>query len=467
MNITFLGGAGTTTGSKYRFDIHGKKVLVECGVFQGRRKEAFEKNRQMPVNASEIDLVILSHAHLDHCGNLPTLVNRGFSGEIVCTPATADLCDIMLRDSAYLQVKDVEYVNKRRVEQGRKPFEPLYRPEDIDAVMKRFAPVEYGKPFVVAPGAEAVFHDAGHLLGSAQVVFNVTAHGHRTQRFLFTGDLGRRGMPILKDPEVIGDVDVLMTESTYGNRLHPPAADVVGRLKSFIEDIHAQKSKLIIPSFSVGRTQEIVYFLHEIYKQGRIPDVPVYVDSPLSTRATGIYMDHRECWDAETTGSFFAGDLPFQFRHLKYVDNTDDSKRLNSTPGPAVIISASGMCEGGRILHHLKYGVGDPRNIVLFVGYQAENTLGRRIVEHVSPVRIFGEEHEVRARIHTINALSAHADRNEILEHVKGCGSKVQTAFVVHGEEQQAGGLAQALRSTGIPDVVVPAEGQTVSGVLE
>jgi len=462
MNISFSGAAGTTTGSSHLLEINGTRILLECGLYQGRRKEAFERNRHLPFDPRTIDVVLLSHAHIDHSGNLPTLVRRGYKGEVLCTPATLDLCDIMLRDSAHLQEKDVEYANKKRHSQGKHLFEPLYLTDDIDATMRSFRGIPYGQPFGIAPGATACFYDAGHLLGSAVIAIDFS-EGNRRKRLLFTGDLGRPHMPILRDPVVVKDVDILITESTYGNRVHPPLEDVTGRLKAFIEDIVVQKAKLIIPSFSVGRTQEIVFMLHDLHHQGRIGTVPVFVDSPLSSKATIVFEKHPECFDREAIGKVLDGHDPFQFRNLTYVTSLEESKKLNDMRGPAVIISASGMCEGGRILHHLAHGLGDPRNIVLFVGFQAENTLGRKLVEHQNPVNIFGEAYDVQARIHTINALSAHADRNEFHDYFTAMGPKVEKAFVIHGESAQSEALAEDLRTLGAGEVVVPQPGQVFS----
>lgn len=458
MKITFHGAARTTTGSMHLLEINGARILLDCGLYQGRRKEAFERNRNLPFDPSTIDKVLLSHAHIDHSGNVPTLIKRGFKGEILATPATLDLCDIMLRDSAYIQTKDVEYVNKKRRKQGKNLFEPLYVPEDMDEVMEHFREVPYGTEVEIAPGAKACFNDAGHLLGSATTTIDFKDNGD-SKRLLYTGDMGRKEMPILRDPVIVEDVDVLISESTYGNRVHPPKADVEEQLKGFVEDIRTKGAKLIIPSFSVGRTQQIVYFLHEIYTSGRIADVPVFVDSPLSTRATGVYEKHSECYDREISKVFFEGEEPFQFRRLRYTASVEESKEINQVEGPAIIISASGMCEAGRILHHLANNVGDPRNIVLIVGYQAQHTLGRRLVEHVTPVKIFGEKYDVRARVHTINALSAHADRNEMIDYFREMGPDVEKAFVVHGEEEQTESFAEALRDIGAADVIIPEKG--------
>jgi metallo-beta-lactamase family protein len=457
MRITFLGAAKTTTGSMHLVEVNGKRLLLDCGLVQGRRKEAFEKNRNLPFDAASIDKVLLSHAHIDHSGNLPSLTRNGFKGEIVATGATRDLCEIMLADSAYLQVRDVEYVNKKRIRQGKNPFEPLYTPGDAAATLKLFRGIGYEQPFEVAPGVTAVYHDAGHILGSAMITLSWD-----DTRLLFTGDMGRSDQLILRDPTVVHDIDCLITESTYANRDHPPKPDVLGRLKAFVEDIVQLRSKLIIPSFSVGRTQNIVYRLRELYDRGRIPDVPVYVDSPLSSKATAVYRKHRECYDEAARQVLLDGDAPFKFNGLKYLTDVEDSKKLNNSPGPAIIISASGMCEGGRILHHLKNNIEDPRNIILIVGYQAEHTLGRRLVERREPIRIFGETYKLEARVHTINALSAHADRGEMMAYFRAMGPEVAHAFCVHGEEEQVAAMADLLADAGAKDVLAPDPGTHV-----
>ena len=357
MNIRFLGAVRTTTGSMHLLSANGRYVLLDCGLFQGRRKEAFERNRHLPFDPRMLDAVVLSHAHIDHSGNLPTLVRRGYEGTVYATPATVDLCDIMLRDSAYLQRRDVEYVNKKRERQGKRLFEPLYELEDVETLMGMFAPVEYGRVVDLGGGFSISFHDAGHILGSALVEVHVEENG-TAHRVLFTGDLGRNDMPILRDPEIVEGCDTLITESTYGNKLHPPKRDVQGELEELVNEVCEHKSKLVIPSFSVGRTQQLVYFLDELHNEGRIPDIPVVVDSPLSTRATEVHQRHPECFDEEARERLHSGQTPFEFRRLRYITDVEDSKKLNQQRGPLVIISASGMCEGGRILHHLKHTLG-------------------------------------------------------------------------------------------------------------
>jgi len=442
-------------------ELGGRRILLDCGLYQGKRKEAFERNRNLPFAPESLDACVLSHAHIDHSGNLPTLVKKGFDGPIFATPATRDLCEIMLRDSAHLQAKDVEYVNKRRHRQGKNLFEPLYVEEDVFRALELFRPLPYESPLEVIPGMKVTFRDAGHILGSATTSLDVHENG-RTKRLLFTGDLGRANMPILRDPVVVRDVDLLLTESTYGNRRHPPHEDVKQELQEVCQKVRARRSRLIIPAFSVGRTQQILYFLHDLWREGRLPGIPVYVDSPLATKATQVYEDHPECYDRETLEMLRRHDEPFTFRQVKYTADVEASKELNWMRGPIIIISASGMCEGGRVLHHLKYSVADKGNVILIVGYQAENTLGRRIVDRQSPIRIFGEDHRLRAEVHNIQALSAHADRDELLEYFRLMGPHVERAFVVHGEPDQALPFAHALQELGAGDVLVPEDGQTV-----
>lgn len=460
MKITFFGAVREVTGSMHLLAVNGSQVLLDCGLCQGKRKEAFERNRNLPFDAASIDACVLSHAHIDHSGNLPTLVNRGFTGKVLATPATMDLCDIMLRDSVHLQLKDVEYVNKKRARQGKNLFEPLALPEDVDRVMGQFESVPYETVTEVVPGLDITFHDAGHILGSAVTTIDFKGK-NGASRLLFTGDLGRKDMPILKDPVVVRDVDYLITESTYGNRLHPPRRDVQKALKALVHKVVERRSKLVIPSFSVGRTQQLVYFLRELYDDHEIPRLPVYVDSPLSSRATEVYEKHTECYDREALKILREGDEPFTFRSLTYITDVEDSKALNDAEGPVVILSASGMCEGGRILHHLKNSIEDSRNVILFVGYQAEDTLGRRIVRHQDPIRIFGEEYKLRAEVHSIEALSAHADRNELLDYFREMGPRVRQAFVVHGEMEEATPFSEALDQLGARNVTIPDRGQS------
>lgn len=460
MRITFLGAARTVTGSMHLVEANGARILLDCGMHQGRRSEANERNRHLPAQAAAADCLILSHAHIDHSGNVPALCNHGFAGPIYTTPATAELCGVMLADSAHIQEQDAVYLNKKNHRRGLPPVEPLYTVEDARKALKQFRPQRYGQPFQPAPGITATLVDAGHILGSAAVVLDIEEDG-RKLRFAFTGDVGRPGTPIIRDPQPLPGVECLITESTYGDRLHDPVSDAEGDLANAIQAAAGRGGKVIIPSFSVGRTQELVYHLARLRAAGRIPVLPTFVDSPLSANATDVFRHHPECFDEETNALIHGTEDPFGFGKLSYVRDVNESKAINFLHQPCIIISASGMCETGRILHHLKNNIGDQRNIVLIVGFQAENTLGRRLVEKVPSVRIFGEEYRVRAEVRVINALSAHADKNELLEHVKSCGGSLRQVFVVHGEEKQSLAFAETLRGAGVPEVAVPAPGET------
>jgi metallo-beta-lactamase family protein len=371
MEIQFLGAAQTVTGSQHLISVNGSRILLECGLFQGKRRQSFERNRNLPFDAASVDALILSHAHIDHSGNIPNLVRSGFRGSIYCTFATRDLCSAMLRDSAYIQEQDAAYVNKKRARKGQPPVEPIYTHADAIASLEHFVSVGYDRPVLVASGVRCTFLEAGHILGSAVVLLEVE-EGPRQTRLLFSGDLGRP-MPILRDPAPAPPADALIIESTYGDRVHPPHEEAEQRLFELIGSTCTQGGKVVIPAFTVGRTQEIVYSLHRLASAHRLPDVPIYVDSPLAVNVTEVFRLHPECYDEELR-EFMAQDRhpdPFGFDRLRYIRNVEDSKALNVLEGPAVIISASGMCEAGRILHHLKHNIGDPRNAVLIVSWQA------------------------------------------------------------------------------------------------
>lgn len=463
-DLTFHGAAGNTTGSMHRVAVNGLTLLLDCGLHQGRRKEAFELNRQARERGGAVDFVLLSHAHIDHSGNLPTLARDNFKGHVLCTPATRDLCDIMLRDSAILQANDVTRVNRKRAAQGKRLFEPLYEIKDVEAIMQRFVCHPYGEKIDLGHGVSATFHDAGHILGSSVIQIDAQAGG-RSRRLVFSGDLGPAEQPIIRSPFPAEEAEVVLMESTYGDRLHPPEEDVRGRLKSFVEDIHQQRAKLVVPAFSVGRTQRLLYELQRLRRQGRIPETPIVVDSPLATKVTKVYARHRDNYDDKTLSRLREGEDPFQFDGLRYTESVEESKALNDTPGPMVIISASGMCEGGRILHHLRNTVNNPRNIILIVGYQAENTLGRKIVERQSPLKIYGDEYELLARVHTINALSAHADSAGLLEYFRKIGGRAERVFAVHGEREKCAALAALLGEAGAPRVDIPEMDQSFDNV--
>ena len=462
MKIRFLGAARTVTGSMHLLSVNGKQLLLDCGLYQGRRQESFERNRNLPFDPVKVDSLILSHAHIDHSGNIPTLVKNGFKGNIYATPATRDLCSAMLRDSGHIQESDVTYVNKKRERQGLPPVEPLYTMEDATNSLHYFVTIGYGRPLQVAPGVTLTFRDAGHILGSAITVLDIEEGGKKS-RIVFTGDLGRKELPILKDPEPVEDADYLITESTYGNRVHDPFETSNKELRDVIVNTYRRGGKVIVPAFSVGRTQELVYALHRLTVARKIPDLPIFVDSPLSVNVTEIFRLHPECYDEEVNEFLTKAGRrdPFGFHRLTYVRSTERSKELNFLRKPAVIISASGMCEAGRILHHLKNNIEDARNSVLIVGWQAPYTLGRRLVERQSTVKIFGEEYRLEATVETINGFSAHADRNELLDYARQLGAqRLRSAFVVHGEEASSQALAYGLNSLGVSKAIVPHQGE-------
>ncbi len=461
MKITFLGAARTTTGSMHLVEVCGKRILLDCGLYQGHRKEAFEKNRNLPVDAKTIDYVILSHAHIDHSGNLPQLVKAGFRGRVFARSQTVDLCDIMLRDSCFLQRRDVEYVNKKRRAQGKKLFEELYNEADIDALMKLMTPVHLHTPTRIAPGIEFTFHNAGHILGSALVQLDVSGGTGHSHRLLFSGDLGQPNQPILRHYEYPEGADILLIESTYADRLHPSAGSVQDKLEMLVRKIDRHNAKLLIPAFSVGRTQQIIYYLNRLRDAGRLPRVPIYIDSPLSQKATEIYAHHPGCYNEEALAMIKAGRSPLCLDGMQYVLTPSDSMALNDKSGPMIIIAASGMCEGGRVVHHLKQIVSDPWNIVLIVGFQAENTLGRRLVEERNPIRILGEELELNARVETINALSAHADRDGLMDWFDHVGKNVKHAFAIHGEPEKVEAMRKLLVEHGAPRATAPQPGQS------
>ncbi|MGD1995271.1 MAG: MBL fold metallo-hydrolase [Anaerolineae bacterium] len=460
MEIQFHGAAETVTGSQHLISANGTQILLECGLFQGRRQESYKRNRNLPFEAGEVDAVILSHAHIDHSGNIPNLVRSGFRGPIYCTFATRDLCSAMLRDSAYILEQDVAYVNKKRRRRGEPPVEPIYTHADAVASLEQFVSVGHNRPIQVAPGINCTFLDAGHILGSAIVLLEIEERGKHT-RLLFTGDLGRRDLLILRDPAPAPEADVLITESTYGDRLHPAPPEAEADLRDLVAETCSVGGKVVIPAFAVGRTQEIVYSLHRLSLSKEIPDVPIFVDSPLAVDVTEVFRLHPECYDQELR-DFIAQDRhpdPFGFDRLRYIRNTEDSKALNDLKGPAVIISASGMCEAGRILHHLKHTIWSPRNAVLIVSWQAPHTLGRRLVERREKVRIFGEEHPLRARVEVINGYSAHADRDALLNWTRPILPRLRQIFVVHGDPEPASALARGLRKMGARRVEVPKRG--------
>lgn len=461
MKITFHGAAGTVTGSQHLIEVGGRTIMLDCGLFQGKRKEAFERNRGEFCQGNEVDVLILSHAHIDHSGRIPCLVRNGFTGDIVCTSATRDLCAVMLMDSAVIQEKDVEFVNRRREKNRQRPFEPLYTEEDAARSMKQFVGLSYNRDHQLFPGVRLTLVDAGHMLGSAHIVLAIDdPETGKSRRLVFSGDIGRPGIPIIRDPEPItAGADILIMESTYGNRNHPPYEQSDQELARIVTQTAEQGGTLLIPAFAVGRTQQIVYTLNRLLNRQAIPELPVFVDSPLATRTTDIFRLHPETYDAEIR-EFLLTDQdrnPFAFQNLHYTQSVNESKALNARKGPMIIISASGMLEGGRILHHLRGRIEDSRTTILITGWQAPNTLGRRIVEREETVRIFGEEFELRARVEVQTGFSGHADHDGLVEFVRVMERRPEHTFIVHGEEEASQTLARDLRSgLGLAEVVIP-----------
>ncbi len=437
MKLEFFGAVKETTGSMHMFQIDDKKILLDCGLYQGSRKKAIATNLNFPFNPADIHSLILSHAHIDHCGNIPNLVKQGFKGTIYCTRATQDLSAALLRDSAHIQEKDTEFINKKLLKRNEQPIEPLYTVDDVDRSLYYFNGLSYGREFHILRDVVCTYFDAGHILGSAFSQIDIN-YNNTNYRLVFSGDIGRKNLPILKDPQVPENVDFLIMETTYGNRLHDPIEKAEDKLCEIVKKVYARKGKIIIPAFSVGRTQEIVYSLHKLHTRKCLPKMPIFVDSPLSTNATEIFRQHQECFDKETMELIQNDDDPFGFSNLNYIRNVEKSKALNEYKDPCIIISASGMCEAGRILHHLKNNIEDSKNLILIVGFQAQNTLGRRIVEKEAEVKIFGEIYKRMAEVAIINAYSAHADRDELTEFALEVYKKsnLKKIFLVHGEEE-------------------------------
>ncbi|NUQ36931.1 MAG: MBL fold metallo-hydrolase [Caldilineales bacterium] len=461
MNVQFWGGAQEVTGSMHLLTVNGQKILLDCGLFQGKRALTYERNLNFPFDPAEIDVLVLSHAHIDHSGNIPNLVKQGFKGHIFCTPATRDLCAAMLPDSARIQEQDVGYLNKKRKGPDEPPLAPLYTEEDATNALSFFVSLPYWRSLFIADGVRLTFFDAGHILGSAIVQLDIHEDGEQ-KRLVFSGDLGREGMAILRNPEFITAADVVIMESTYGARVHETFEDASKKLREVIAATCRRGGKILVPSFAVGRTQELVYALHRLSDQQKIPRIPIFVDSPLAVNVTEIFRLHPDVYNAEVR-QFMAMDThrnPFGFEHLTYVRSVEASKELNFLRQPALIIAASGMAEGGRILHHLKNTIDDPSTTILFVGFQAEHTLGRRILDGEPRVRIFGEAYTVRARVESIEGYSAHADQPALRAWAgRFDPARLQHLFLVHGEPDAAATLAGLLQVDGIARVSIPERG--------
>ncbi len=450
MKLTSYGAAREVTGSNHVLEINGKKIAIDCGMFQGHRIESERKNQNFLYDPSTIDAVILTHAHCDHCGRLPMLCGNGFHGNIYSTPASRDIAGLIMSDTAHIMQKDAEWLRKKRPDH---PFKPLYGVDEVLKTLDQFMTISYGRSFPVIDGVTCTFYDAGHILGSAIAVLDL----ENGERIAFSGDLGRAGLPIIRDPEVIGDVDYMVCEGTYGNRLHDPIEDAENQMAEVIKKTAERGGKIIIPAFAVERTQELIYFLHKLTNEEKIPKLEIFVDSPMATNATSIFRVHQECYDEKVREHFLeAHKNPFGFDSLHFTTSVADSKAINKLKEPHIIISSSGMCEAGRILHHLKNNIEDAKNTILIVGFMAAHTLGRRLAERKPEVKIFGQIYKLNAQVKIMNAFSAHADYNEILDYVgKLNKERLKKIFLVHGEDDALNSLSKLLLEAGIKDVQI------------
>ena len=459
MKLTIYGAAQTVTGSKYLIEINGQRLLLECGLFQGKRKKTYEYNLNFDFDPASVNAVILSHAHIDHSGNLPNLVKSGFKGPIYATSATRDLADIMLKDSGHIHEYDVKYLNRKRKKKGLPPVEPLYTIQDAAQTIPHFREVAYQQAFHPVEGVTARFIEAGHILGSTAVLLDLEEQGKKS-RLWFSGDIGRPDKPLLRDPVLPGgyDVDTLLMECTYGDRPHDDINKAFNEFREVVSRTIQRGGKVIIPAFSVGRTQTLVYCLNESMSNGKLPKVPVFVDSPLAVAASDIYRRHPECFDQETWDFISEHRHPaLEFDQLTYTHSVDESKALNHRNDPMVIISASGMVEAGRILHHVKNNIHDERNTILIVSWQAPHTLGRRLADREREIRIFGESYYRRAQVETINGLSAHAGQGLLVDYARSVAGEAERIILVHGEENAAGKLQKKLqRYPDIPPIHFP-----------
>jgi len=472
MKVQFWGAAQTVTGSMHMVHYRGKRILLDCGMYQGKRKEAFQRNKTLPFDPKSVHAVILSHAHIDHSGNLPSLVRGGFKGPIFATSASRDLAAFMLLDSAKIQVNDVRYVNKKRKKKGQAPFEPLYDQLHATETLRRFRTIEYHQEFSPLDGLKVRFHFAGHMLGAATVElsFDPENEGDEPIRLVFSGDVGRTKVPILRDPETVEGADYVIMESTYGSRNHKKAIDATKVLREAANKTWDSKGKLIIPAFSVGRTQEIVYRLNQLAEAGELPKIKVFVDSPLAVNATDVFRSHVECFDDEMVNAILKeeDEDPLMFRNLHYIRKVEHSKALNRLKDPCIIISASGMCEGGRILHHLKNNIGKENTTVLFAGYQAPHTLGRLLLDQsLDVIKIYGEPYDVRCQVAKLEGSSGHADQSELLDWAKETCDKgnVKKIALVHCELEPAEEFRGHLKKRKLPEAIIPAPGDEMEMV--
>jgi len=456
MKIHFLGAARTVTGSQLLLEINNSKILMECGLFQGKRADTYQFNQHFQFSPEKIDAVLLSHAHIDHSGNLPNLVKQGYANRIYATAATVSLAEIMLRDSGYIQESDVQYVNKKREKRGEPPVEPLYTFEDAEKACDLFTPVQYNQTFELIEGLNVTFVDSGHILGSASIILDVFENGVK-KRIWFSGDIGRDGLPLLKDPIMPVNADYMIMECTYGDKNHVDPDLAFQEFREVVINTIRRGGKVIIPAFAVGRTQELVYFLNQMLDAKDIPPIPIYIDSPLAINTTEIFRKYAYLFDEETKifleqGKHQALTSP----NIFYTRTVEESKKINDVKGPAIIISASGMAETGRILHHLRNNIENPNNTIMIVSWQAPHTLGRRLAERQKTVRIFGQLFERRAEIATIGGLSAHADQTKLLKYALATRSSLKGLYLIHGEEIAAQALMEKLEENHIAPVLFP-----------
>ncbi len=463
MKLTTYGAAQSVTGSMHMIEVNGHKLLMDCGLYQGRRDDTYKVNLNFPFDPKTVDCVVLSHAHIDHSGNLPNLVKNGFQGPIWATNATADLADIMLRDSGRIQEDDVKYVNKVRAKQGLPPVQPLYTEKQAIETAPRFRSVFYDQPFSPLPGVTVTLYDAGHIIGSAAICLDLEEDGNK-KRLWFSGDIGRLNAPILRDPVMPKDVDYLLMECTYGDVIHPPIEEAFEDFKAVVLRTIKRGGKVIVPAFAVGRTQNLSFFLGDAIDNGEIPPIPVIVDSPLAVSASDIYRRHTECFDEETAALIREHRTPYlDFDHVIYTHSVDESKAINSFNEPCIIISASGMAEGGRVLHHLRNNIEDGKNTIAIISYMAPYTLGRRLQEKQTKVRIFGEQFFRKAEIANVEGFSAHADQNLLVEYVKSTSGSLKKLILVHGESETEEAFVNRLKKElQLPDTVYPTRGESI-----
>jgi metallo-beta-lactamase family protein len=455
MKLSFHGAAQTVTGSMHLVEVNGARLLLDCGLYQGRRKESFERNRKFSFDVTKIDAVILSHAHIDHSGNLPNLIKQGFSGQIYATPATAHLTDLMVRDSGHIQEKQAESTSYHNAKRGEPPVDPLYTEEDAEQVKPLLKGVNYETPFEPAKGVVATFYDAGHILGSASVSLKMEEKNQK-RHLWFSGDIGRRDMPILRDPVLPQEADVLLMESTYGDKPHHNPEEAYVEMRDIILRTLNRNGKVIIPSFAVGRTQELVYNLNRMYDDGDLPHVPIYVDSPLAVNASKIFREHPECYDVEMNHRIQTGHPALEFKFLRYVETLEESKALNARTDPMIIISASGMAETGRVVYHIRWAIENKRNTIMIVSWQSPETMGRRLADREKTIKIFGETYHCRAEIATVGGLSAHAGQDLLVEYATGVKHSAKSIFLVHGEDKGALPLMEKLKENRVKHVHYP-----------